>query len=573
MKGILRVVIFLLFPATIFSSCLDNADTPKVPTKPTMQGPVDATQDYPPTLIFSSTLEIPPEGTEWWKNAIFYEIFVRSFYDSNGDGIGDFKGIIEKLDYLNDGDPNSISDLGINAIWLMPIMPSPTTHGYDVTDYYDVNPQYGTMDEFREFLKQAHQRGFHVIIDLPINHTSSEHPWFIQSQDPQSTYRDWYIWSDPDPGYLGPWNQVVWHPMNGDYFYGYFWEGMPDLNYRNPKVTAEMENVVRFWVEDIGVDGFRLDAIGALIEDRSQQVETPATHQWFKEFNQFVKELEADIFTVGEVWNTNEIVVPYLKNHEVDLAFNFDLSSAIIRGINENNPAIITEQVQKGKDLFPDGRYGGFVTNHDMERAITQLGGDPEKAKAAASIYLTLPGVPFIYYGEEIGLAGVAPDEQCRLPMHWTSERYAGFSTANPWKSPQSNYHDFNVQKEAGDPGSLLAHYKMLIALRNSEELFRSGIVYINKSRDPSIYSIILSRQGSAILVIVNLSNQEMKDFSISQSAKVFTQGLHSVTDLLRNSAPSQLESNDSGGFQDYQPVDLIPAFGTLIYKIEPGSP
>ena len=512
-------------------------------------------------------------STKWWNEAVFYEIFVRSFYDSNQDGIGDFNGIIEKLDYLNDGDPNTSTDLGITAIWLMPIMPSPSTHGYDVTDYYAVNSQYGTMDDFKELLSQSHDRGMHIIIDLPINHTSSQHPWFIQSQDPQSSFRDWYVWSDRDPGYRGPWNQVVWHPFNDDYFYGYFWEGMPDLNYKNPNVTEEMENIVRYWVKDIGVDGFRLDAIGALIENGSEQTDTSATHQWFREFNQFVKELDADTFTVGEAWNPNEIVVPYIINREIDLAFNFDLSSAIIRGVNENNPAIILEQMQKGKDLFPDGRYGAFITNHDMERAFTQLGGDTEKAKAAASIFLTLPGVPFIYYGEEIGLAGVAPDEQCRLPMQWSADRFAGFSTHNPWKPPQPDFPDFNVQMEAGDPSSLLVHYKILIALRNSEELFRSGTVYINQSRDPSIYSILIARQGSAVLVIVNLSNHELEGFSISQSARVFTPGLHSVTDLYRNSVPSQLESNDSGGFQDYQPVDLIPAFGTLIYKIEPGSP
>lgn len=564
---ILVTCILLLLPV-ILCSCHEGVNIPLATPQPTHQDNLDTSLEVAATPFSTPTPGSPDAGTGWWKEAIFYEIFVRSFYDSNGDGIGDFRGIIEKLDYLNDGDPKTTSDLNITAIWLMPIMPSPTTHGYDVTDYYSVNPQYGSMDDFRDLLSQAHQRGIHVIIDLPLNHTSSQHPWFIQSQDPQSPFRDWYIWSDTDPGYLGPWNQVVWHPMNGNYFYGYFWEGMPDLNYRNPKVTEEMKNVTRFWVQEIGVDGFRLDAVGALIEDGSQQSETPATHQWFKEFNRFVKEMDADTFTVGEVWNPNEIVVPYIRNQEVDLAFNFDLSSAIIRGINESNPTIITEQVQKGKEMFPDGRYGAFITNHDMERAITQLGGNPQKAMAGATIYLTLPGVPFIYYGEEIGLEGAAPNEQCRLPMQWSSGRFAGFSTTNPWKPPQSNFADFNVQKEAEDPGSLLAHYKKLIALRNTEELFRKGTVYINQSQDPAIYSILIARQGTAILVIVNLSNQTLHDFSISQPARVFTQGSHSVTDLFGSSNPALLEANGSGGFEAYQPVDQITPYGTLIFLI-----
>jgi alpha-amylase len=567
-----KSIIFTITSLVILlSSCKINFSSNKLPS------PLPIEKEKEPTATFLSTgtpeVSESPINNEWWKDTVFYEIFVRSFYDSNGDGIGDFQGIIQKLNYLNDGDPSTSSDLGISGIWLMPIMPSPSTHGYDVTDYYNVNPQYGTLEDFKELLDQAHLRGIKVILDLPINHTSSDHPWFIQSQDQQSPFRNWYIWKETDPGYLGPWNQIVWHPMNGDYFYGYFWEGMPDLNYRNPKVTAEMENVVRFWVEDIGVDGFRLDAIGALIEDGNQQVETSATHQWFKEFNQFVKELNADIFTVGEVWNPNEIVVPYLKNHEVDLAFNFDLSAAIIRGINENNPAIIIEQVQKGKDLFPDGRYGAFITNHDMERAITQLGENQEKAKIGASIYLTLPGVPFIYYGEEIGMGGLAPDEQCRLPMQWDASQNAGFSSSVPWLPPQPNFRDLNVLTEEEEPTSIIIQYKNLIALRNREELFENGNIFINQSEDPRIYSISLAHQGKAILVIINISDQAINKFAISQQARIFTQVRQFVTDLYGNSSPAMLEVDASGGFQDYQPVDQIPAFGTLIYRIEPGTP
>jgi glycosidase len=342
------------------------------------------------------------------------------------------------LDYLNDGNPATKTDLGVTALWLMPIMKSPTSHGYDVIDYYSVNPQYGTMDDLKELLQKAHQRGIHVILDLPINHTSSQNPWFIQSQDPTSPFRDWYIWSKTDPGYLGPWNQAVWHALNGEFFYGFFWEGMPDLNYRNPAVTDEMQKIVKYWINDVGVDGFRLDAIGDLIEEGTIQIETKETHKWFQNFYQFYKENNPATFMVGEIWSNNEVVVPYIRNHEVDLAFNFDLSSAIIQGINEGNPSIVKEVLEKSESLFPDGMFGAFVTNHDMGRAVTQLGGNLLKAKVAASVYLTIPHtVPFIYYGEEIGMSGLAPDDQCRLPMQWSAAKNAGFSgvtRGNPHK-------------------------------------------------------------------------------------------------------------------------------------------
>ncbi len=505
----------------------------------------------------------------WWLDSVFYEIFVRSFYDSNRDGVGDFNGITQKMDYLNDNDPATTSDLGITAIWLMPVMPSPSTHGYDVIDYYQVNSQYGTMDDFKAMLKQAHSRGIRVILDLPINHTSSEHPWFIQSQDPQSPYRDWYIWSDTDPGYLGPWDRVVWHPLNGDYFYGYFWEGMPDLNYRNPEVTKEMKNIAKFWLSDVGVDGFRLDAIGALIEDGELQAGTVETHQWFRDFQQFCKGINPSAFTVGEIWERNEIVAPYVANREVDLAFNFDLSFAIVQGINSQDPNIIENEIAKSKALFPYGKYGAFITNHDMDRGMTQFGSSLEKAKIAASIYLTLPGVPFIYYGEEIGMTGVAPDEQGRLPMQWSSDPYAGFSTIAPWKSPQPDYQTVNVLSELEDPSSLLVHYQKLIMIRNSNDIFRKGEVFLNESSNQSIYSITVSYRGKAAIVVINFSDQPITDYDISQPANILSEGDHPLVLLYGTEAPSWISINSSGGFMNFAPSSQIPAYGTIIFQID----
>jgi len=213
-------------------------------------------------VVISLYSSLIAQTTYWWNEEIFYEIFVRSFSDSNGDGIGDFKGLMQKLDYLNDGDETTTSDLGITAIWLMPIMQSPSYHGYDVMDYKKVEQDYGTNQDFRNFLDSAHTRGIKVIIDLVLNHTSSNHPWFINSKSgPSAAYRDWYRWSNSNPGIKGPWGQTVWHSANGYYYYGLFTSGMPDLNYAAQEVKDEVANIVRYWLDTVGVDGFRLDAI------------------------------------------------------------------------------------------------------------------------------------------------------------------------------------------------------------------------------------------------------------------------------------------------------------------------
>lgn len=439
-----------------------------------------------PSAVPASATPIPPTETAvpsptptqaaasqpWWNEAIFYEIDVRSFYDSNSDGIGDFHGLIEKLDYLNDGDPNTNSDLGITGIWLKPIHTSPSTHGYDVTDYSAVNPQYGTMDDFRRLLDEAHQRGIRVIIDLVLNHTSNQHPWFIQSQDTTSPYRDWYLWADVDPG----WNNQVWHPLNGDYYYAVFWEGMPDLNYRNPDVTAEMENVTRFWLADVGIDGFRLDAIPSLIEMGPVTANTKASHDWFANYFQFYKGIKPDAMTIGEIWAGDAEVVPWVANQQVDLAFEFDLAFAILASINEGNSARILDTLKSGTSQFPKGPYGTFLTNHDMKRVMHQVGLKPEKAKAAASLYFSLPGVPFVYYGEELGMY---EEGHKRAPMQWNGGQYAGFSDVAPWEMPDHHYRTFNVAAETGDPKSILSHYRTLISLRNSHPALRTGELFL----------------------------------------------------------------------------------------------
>ncbi len=198
---------------------------------------------------------------------MFYEVFVRSFADSDGDGIGDLRGLTDRLDYLNDGDPSTNDDLGVTGLWLMPIAGSPSYHGYDVTDYEAVEPDYGTAEDFRAFMAAAHERGIAVIVDLVLNHTSIDHPWFQDARTPGSEHDDWYVWSTTGVPFAGPGGRRIWHKDGDRWYYGFFWEGMPDLNVANPEVEAALDDVARFWLEDMGVDGFRLDAARHLIED------------------------------------------------------------------------------------------------------------------------------------------------------------------------------------------------------------------------------------------------------------------------------------------------------------------
>jgi glycosidase len=245
----------------------------------------------PPPLVTETP--VPEEGAAelpWWNQSVFYEIFVRSFRDSNGDGIGDFNGITEKLDYLQ--------ELGIKGLWLMPIHPSPSYHGYDVTDYYAVNPQYGTMDDFKRLLDEADKRDIKIIIDLVLNHTSARHPWFESALTPGSEFHDWYKWSETDPGTLGPWNAQAWYrASNGLYYYAIFWDQMPDLNYDNPAVQEEAKKITAFWLDEVGVDGFRLDAVRYLAEDQAL-ADSDANHAFLEEWREYYRSIDPEAFTV-----------------------------------------------------------------------------------------------------------------------------------------------------------------------------------------------------------------------------------------------------------------------------------
>ncbi|WP_207429854.1 alpha-amylase family glycosyl hydrolase [Sabulibacter ruber] len=512
-------------------------------------------------------------STFWWNDAVFYEVFVRSFYDSNADGKGDFKGLIQKLDYLNDGDPNTTTDLGITGIWLMPMMESPSYHGYDVTNYYATESDYGSMADFEEFLAAAHARGIKVIIDFVMNHSSDQHPWFTESSsNATNSYRNWYIWSTTNPGYTGPSGQTVWHPRNGNYYYGIFYSGMPDLNWSNAQLKSTMWDVTRFWLNK-GVDGYRIDAVKYLDEDGRNMENTPETYSLLQEFNQVVKGTKASAFTVGEAWSNSAAVVPYVQNNRLDLAFEFDLASAILNSVKNNNPTSLRNQLSVVNRIYPKLQYGTFLTNHDQNRVMNELGSNLPHMKQAASLYLTMPGVPFLYYGEEVGMLGAKPDEDIRKPMQWTPGANAGFSTATPWRSVNSNYAQFNVQTQSADPNSLLNHYKKLIQIRHAQPALRKGYHQDMTSGNASVLSYARIFEQEAVVVVSNFGAEAVSSPVISLAVSSLPAGNYRVTDLYSGQSMGNVTLNQQGGVSNWSIAGVTLAVDqTLILKLSPST-
>lgn len=560
--------LFLLTTISLFTGCIQN------PSEPSPTGLATAVQE--PTLATTPTEVVlslePPPGFFWWNEMVFYQLFVRSFYDSDGDGIGDLNGIIEKLDYLNDGDPSTSSDLGVRGIWLLPIFPSPSYHGYDVTDYTSINPEYGTMEDFKRLLEEAHRRDMRVILDWPLNHTSSQHPWFQGSQTPDSPYRDYYIWLDEDPGYLGPWGQDPWHEgTQGGYYYGVFWSEMPDLNYTNPAVVEEMNQVAAFWLEK-GVDGFRLDGARYIVEEGQNGADTPGTHAYYQQLRTMVKEINPEALLLGEVWIDNFTVSTYTQGDELDLAFDFELAKGMMTSAFTGSNQKVTNALSFNLKLFPNGQSAAFLTNHDMDRAISDLGGDIDKAKNAAAMLFSTPGVPFIYYGEEIGLAGsrgaAQDDIPRRLPMQWTGETNAGFTTGEPWTKMAPFFQAVNVAYQDAKPDSLLSFYRDWIHLRNQSPALLYGAAYLVDSTNSAIHAVLRFIEGQAMLVLVNLSDKPITNYSLRLRNGPLADR-YQVTSVIGEGNFAPVQANPTGGFDDYQPLPELPPNGRYVLILD----
>jgi alpha-glucosidase len=480
----------------------------------------------------------------WWQTGVIYQVYPRSFQDTNGDGIGDLRGIILRLPYL--------AELGVDAIWMSPVFTSPMADfGYDIANYTDIDPLFGTLADFDELLASAHKQGVKIILDLVPNHTSDQHPWFIDSRSARtSDKRDWYIWRDPGPdggppnNWLSEFGGSAWtyDQATGQYFYHAFLPEQPDLNWRNPQVRNAIYDVMRFWLRR-GVDGFRVDVIWHLIKDdafrdnpanpafRSSDpphhavvplytTDRPEVHDIISEMRRVLDEF-ADRLLIGEIYLPFERLIAYYGRDltGLHLPFNFSLLSAAW------GPQSIARLVEEYEAALPPGGWPNWVLgNHDRPRIASRVG--PAQARIAAMLLLTLRGTPTIYYGDELGMQDVAiprervrdvlekniPEcdlgrDRCRTPMQWDATRFAGFSEHEPWLPlPEMAKHE-NVENQRRDHTSFLSLYRRLIALRRSEPALQLGSYRPIYAREDA-WLFLRELKGERILVALNMGSE-----------------------------------------------------------------
>lgn len=469
-------------------------------------------------IFFLFTISAQEKKVSDWPKAVTYEIFVQSFADSNHDGIGDFNGMTSKLDYLE--------ELGIEAVWLMPINPSDTYHKYNVNDYYDVHPDYGTLKDFKNFVDEAHKRGIHVIIDLVVNHSGKGNIWFKEAvKDQHIKYWDYYVWAHKDDPQVKPpagQKRSNWYPVKGsDYLYfAHFGSNMPDLNFDNPKLRQEIFDIGRFWLTEMNVDGFRLDAARHVFPDNR----ATDNHKWWEYFLQEMRKIKENVYIVGEVWTNFEEAAPYLKG--IPALFNFDLGSAIIKAVNNEKGGQLAADHKKILDAYksvnPDYIDNTFLTNHDQDRILSSVNGSIDKAKMAASILLTLPGSPYIYYGEEIGMLGRKPDPFIREPFIWDEKSKDEIRTT--WEAPRFSTDTtvIPLSVQVADEASLYNHYRQLIRLRNNSPALTNGELVPVAIQNPSVCAFLRSEASQTLLVLHNLSGIKQV-INLPANARQFT--------------------------------------------------
>jgi glycosidase len=495
-------------------------------------------------------------ASDWKRGAVCYEVFVRSFFDSDGDGIGDLNGLIEKLDYINDGTPDARRDLGARCIWLMPVAASPSYHGYDVKNYYRVNPEYGTNEDFKRLVAEARRRGIRVLVDMVLNHASSEHPYFKDALlNPSSPYRNWFRFASPKPETKGPWGQDPWHrsPHGDEYYYGIFWSGMPDLNYETPAVRDEAKKVATFWLQEMGVDGFRLDAIPYLVEEGSRLAGAPGTHAFLREYSAHIRGIAPNAYTIGEVWDSTGTMLRYYPD-QLDAYFAFEASDALIAAVRSGSAAKLLDPYMRLQRALPAERWSPFLRNHDQTRTMTELGGDMARAKMATALLLTLPGLPFVYYGEEIGMTGNKPDPRLRTPMHWTRGPAAGFTRGAAWEPLQPDSMTANVEAQDSDPSSLLNLHRRLIHLRAANAALGSGELVPLRASSDAVAAYVRRAGNDAVLVVANLGRTPLAGVALASTDRVIPSGRYATTSLLGGPAAASLRVGGTGRIDRYVP-------------------
>jgi maltose alpha-D-glucosyltransferase / alpha-amylase len=486
----------------------------------------------------------------WFKHAVFYEIHVRGFFDGNGDGMGDLLGLTAKLDYLE--------WLGIDCIWLLPMYPSPLRDGgYDIADFYDIHPDYGSVEDFRALVDAAHQRQIRVIADLVMNHTSSDHPWFQEARSsPDSPKRDWYVWSDTDDRY--PDARVIfvdtepsnwtWDPVAGQYYWHRFFSHQPDLNYENPEVRDEMLRVLRFWL-DLGIDGFRLDAVPYLYEREGTNCENlPQTHTYLRRIRAEVDEAYPDRVLLAEANQWPEDVVEYFgRGDECHMAFQFPVMPRMFMSLRREDATPMYEILERTPPVPDTCQWGLFLRNHDeltlemvtdderdymyaeyardprmklnlgiRRRLAPLLDNGRDEVELMHAILFSLPGSPVLYYGDEIGMGDnvfLGDRDGVRTPMHWTGDRNGGFSSADfaqlylpPLMDPVYGYPAVNIEAQLRTPTSLLRWLHRFVELRKQHPVFGLGTYEPLQPSNPRIFAHVRRWEEDIVLCVHNLA-------------------------------------------------------------------
>jgi alpha-glucosidase len=479
----------------------------------------------------------------WWRDGVIYQVYVRSFVDSNGDGLGDLPGLVSRLDYL--------CDLGIDALWLSPIYPSPDADfGYDVADHTAVDPRYGTLGDFDRLLAEAHRRGIRIVLDMVMNHTSDQHPWFRESRSSRNAARrDWYIWSDRPNNWKAAFGGSAWEhdPATGQHYLHLFTRQQPDVNWRSPAVRSAQLGVFRYWLER-GVDGFRLDVHNAYFKDAGLRDNPPKAglrafdrqhhlHDMDQpEMMPLLRDLRAlldsypERYAVGETYVvTPEKAASYCGPERLHAAFSFDFTRGDLWF--PWNPSWIAERISARESVFhAAGVWPTTVmSNHDVPRAAGRYshGEDDAPARMAMTLLLALRGTPFLYYGEEIGMRDISlrrrqivdpPGKKywplykgrdgCRSPMQWDGSEHAGFSTITPWLPVHPDFPRRNVASQASDPGSLLTFTRSLIRLRKATPALARG-EYVPLKAGPGLLAFLRGLPQQKVLVAMNFGRQE----------------------------------------------------------------
>ena len=487
----------------------------------------------------------------WYKTGVFYELYVRSFYDSNADGYGDFRGMIEKIDY--------IEWLGVDCIWLLPFYQSPLRDGgYDISDFYSILPEYGNLNDFMEFLEVAHQRNIRVIADLVMNHTSDQHPWFQESRQPGSAKRDWYVWSDDNERY--PDARIIfidteksnwtWDEEAGAYYWHRFFSHQPDLNYDNPEVQEQMIGVLKFWL-DLGLDGFRLDAVPYLYERDGTNCENlPETHEYLKRVRKEIDNSYENTVLLAEANQWPADVVQYYGNDdECQMCFHFPLMPRMFMSARRQVRYPMVEILDQTPDIPENCQWGIFLRNHDeltlemvtdeerdymyneyakdprmklnlgiRRRLAPLLENSHDQMKLFHGMLLSLPGTPILYYGDELGMGDniyLGDRDGVRTPMQWTGDRNAGFSRADFAQlylpvllDPVYGYQSVNVEAEMRDTHSFLQWLRRMLTVRKQHSVFGLGSFQALDPHNAAIFAYVRTYGDDIVLVVNNLSGR-----------------------------------------------------------------